>query len=118
MVKHYVEFFFTGAFFNDRQILEIKNRDPKQIMIPSSAFAYRFFDRTESVIKGEKLIGEKTNISPYTFFGKAYTLKEVKANFPKLKTLIKNMESNGIKKAVYTNQGTWQALNNDDIVIS
>ena len=117
MKKHYVEFFFTGALFNDRQVLEVKKRDPKQMMIPSSAFAYRFFDQTESIVKGEKLIGEKSNYSPYTFFGKAYTLKEIKTNFPKLRTLIKNMENNGIRKAVYTNQGTWQALNDNDIVI-
>ena len=118
MLKHYVEFCFAGTFFIERQIKEVDERNPNLITVPSDAFAYRFYDCTETVINGETLIGEKKNFSPFTYFGKLYTLNEVKSEFPENKNLISNMEYNKIDKVVRTRKGNWQFLKKGDIVIT
>ena len=51
------------------------------------------------------------------YFGKVYTLKEVKKQFPKLKTLIRNIEGNNYKKVIKTRCGNWQPFERGDKVI-
>lgn len=117
MLKHYVKFSFPGAFFTEHAIQEVAERNSQLITVPEGAFAYRFFDRTEEVVDGETLLGKEKNYSPITYFGTAYTLEEVKTQFPECTTLISNMEYNGWNRVVKTRRGNWQPLEEGDTVI-
>lgn len=117
MLKHFVEFSFHGAFLSEYQVKEVTERNPELVTVPEGAFAYRFFDRTETSIDGEVLVGERKNISPLTYIGKEYTLEEVKDQFPECHILISNMEVNGWSRVVKTRCGNWQPLLEGDIVI-
>lgn len=117
MLKHYVEFSYPGAFFSEHSIKEIAERKPELVNAPEDAFAYRFYDREEVEVDGELLCGERKNFSAFTYFGKVYSLEEVKAEFPQYTTLINNMECNGWNKVVRTRRGNWQPLGEGDIVI-
>lgn len=117
MLKHYVQFSYPGVIVNEYEVKEVEKRDAALITVPAGACAYRFFDRTEIILNGEKLVGEPKNFSPLTYLGKAYTLKQVKAEFPESKMLISNMECNGFKRVVRTRCGNWQPLSEDDVVI-
>ena len=118
MLKHYVEYHFKDIYSSEYQTKEVKTRNPKLIKLPKGAFAFRFFDRTEVEIEGEKLVGNPKNYSPLTYYGKIYTLEEVKAQFPYLGTLILNMESNGSNRVVRTIRGNWCLLEEGDIVLN
>lgn len=117
MLVHYVEFFYPGIILAETEERRIDKRDPKLVTLPDGAFAYRFFDRTEVKENGELLVGSKKNFSTYTFFGKLYTLEEVKEQFPECETLIRNMECNGYTKVVKTRLDNWQPFHDGDIVI-
>lgn len=118
MLVHYIEFSLPGFFFSEHEIHKVAERNPELIKVPEDAFAYRFFDRNETVLNGENLYGERQNYSPYTYFGTAYTLEEVQTLFPNEKSLISNMKYNNIKQVVKTRTGNWQPLKEEDIVIN
>lgn len=117
MLKHYVEFSYPGAFLSEYSSEEIAERKAELVKVPEGAFAYRFYDREEVEVDGETLCGERKNYSSRTYFGKAYTLEEVKREFPQYETLIFNMECNGWNRVVQTRRGNWQPLGEGDIVI-
>lgn len=118
MLKHYVEFFFPGAFYSDCNVKEVSERNPELITIPDGAFAYRFFDQTEEVtVNGESIVGERENSSPLTYLGTEYTLEEVKAQFPEYTMLISNMEINGWNRVVKTREGNWYPIQMGEKVI-
>ena len=117
MVKHYVEFVVPGSFFNDYITRPIKERDPNLVVMPKEAVAYRFFDRTEKKVDGEKLHGKRKNYSPFTYYGTEYTLEEITSKFPYLANLIINLKSNGYTRAVKTTNGNWQPLSKNDLVL-
>ena len=117
MLKHYVRFSFPGILLNEYKTEEVAERNPELITVPEGAFAYCFFDRTEEVVDGETLIGEEKNFFFFFYFGKEYTLEEVKAQFPEYTTLISNMEYNGWNRVVRTRRGNWQHLEEKDKVI-
>ena len=118
MVKHYVEFSLPGILSTKYQVKEVAELDSKKFAIPSDAFAYRFFDRSVTIVDGETLFGEKENLSPYFYLGKEYSLEEIKSQFPEHIFLIYNMESNGYTRAIRTHKGNWFSLKDEDIVIS
>lgn len=117
MLKHYVQFSYPGAFFSEHSTEEIAERNAELVKVPEGAFAYQFYDREEVEVDGETLRGECKNYSGFTYFGKAYTLEEVKSEFPQYTTLISNMECNGWNKVVRTRRGNWQPIEEGDIVI-
>lgn len=117
MLKHFVEFSYPGIFFSEYSHEEIAERKPELVTVPKEAFAYRFFDQVQTVVDGEPLTGERKNYSRYTYFGKVYTLEEVKKEFPEYTTLISNMECNGWNRVVRTRKGNWQPLEEGDTVI-
>lgn len=117
MLKHFVEFSFPGTLFNNHSHAEIAERDPALVTVPEGAFAYRFYDQEHMMVDNELLTGECKNYSGYTYLGKAYTLEEVKRDFPQHTTLIQNMECNGWNNVVKTRRGNWQPLNEGDTVI-
>ena len=81
MLKHFVEFSYPGIIFSDYSHEEIAERKPELVTVPKEAFAYRFFDQVQTVVEGELLTGERKNYSRYTYFGKVYTLEEVKKEY-------------------------------------
>lgn len=118
MLKHYLEIFYPGLLFSESEIKEVENRDPNNVVIPDNAYGYRFFDRIELIREKDTLTGPKKNYSPMTYFGRAYTLEEVKKLFPKEEILIKNMIHNHWRVAVKTRMGNWQILRDGDVVIN
>ena len=117
MLKHFVEFSFPGVFLSEYSHEEIAERKPELVTVPEGAFAYRFYDQEQMMVGDELLTGKCKNYSGYTYFGKAYTLEEVKRDFPQHTTLIANMECNGWNTVVKTRRGNWQPLNEGDTVI-
>ena len=118
MLKHYVQYLFPGILFDEYIEEEIADRNAALVSVPNSAFGYRFFDKTEIVFCGEKLVGESKNFSPTTYFGTVYTLEEIKRQFPEYQTLIDNMEANDWNQVVRTRTSTWKPLKEGDVVIN
>ena len=107
--RTYVEFIFPGAFFVETQIKQIKTRNSAKIEVPRGAFAFYFFD----VVKLKTKVGShtfsksrKTNVSHrYYYGGKVYTRDEIQQRFPKEQTLLANMVSRKLDKAIKTRCG-------------
>jgi hypothetical protein len=119
MLKHYVEFLFPGIIVDESQCREVKSRDYRRLRkIPDGCYGFRFFDRTETRIDGEKLYGDNKNYSEvYYIDAYQYTLQDIKDQFPEQEILIFNMEANAIKKVVKTRCGNWKPFNKEDKVI-
>lgn len=113
---HYIEMLRTGAPISKSIVEKIPQRDASDIIIPNDVFAYRFFDRTENTINGKIMRSRRKNVSPMTYFGNVYSLKEIKEQFPDLKNLIRNMLTNNYKKAIKTDLGNWQPYRDGDVV--
>jgi hypothetical protein len=119
MIKHYVEFLYPGILVSETSSREVKKREqPRQI--PRNCFGYRFFDRREAVVDGEKLVGKPHKFSGNFYFGEAMTLADVKKLQPRdnYKILIGNMESNGYKRVVKTEFGQFMPIEKGDKVLS
>lgn len=118
MLKHFVEFLYPGLWDQcEYSHEEIAERKPELVTVPNEAFAYRFYDQVQAVVDGELLKGERKNYSGYTYFGKVYTLEEVKKEFPNLTNLISDMEGYGWFRVVRSRRGDWRPLAKGDTVI-
>jgi hypothetical protein len=117
MKKTYVEFYYPGSFMSESSSHEVESRD-RPASIPVNAYAYSFYDREETVVDGEKLVGLIKNRSPMTYFGQTMTIDEVKRNVPNCNILVSNMECNGWEKVVRTKLGNFQPLNEGDVVLA
>lgn len=84
-IKHYVELFLSGdydfAVVSEIAVQPIADRDP--LLLDSDAnrkkvIGFRFFDSIEAILgNGEKLTGERKNVSSIFYFGKRiYVQKE------------------------------------------
>lgn len=118
MLIHYVEFSFAGAIFCECSVEKIAERKAELVKLPEGAFRYQFFDREEIEVDGEKIFGKRKNESAFTYFGKKYTLEEVKKMFPQEELLIRQMERKGWNQVVQTCIGNWKPLEKGDIVIT
>lgn len=79
MLKHYITFYMPGAFYPEDHTEEVESRDMPN-SIPSTAFAFEFFDRTVVDVDGEQLKGRVKNISGrYYIDALLYKVSEVKA---------------------------------------
>lgn len=118
MLKHFVEFCYPVSFVREYTCKEIAEREPKMVKLPAGAFGYRFYDQ-EHITNGDQLImiGKERNYSGYTYFGKLYTLEQIKKDFPEKTSLILNMKINGWDKAVKICDEEWVILNEEDKVI-
>lgn len=117
MTKHYVEFYFPGSFVANVSQVEISDR-LQSMDIPDGCYGYRTFDLEVIESNDEVLKGSPKNFSPFTYYGKEYSLEQIKFEFPDLKILHSNIENNGYKKAVLTRRGNWAPLDPNDVVIS
>jgi hypothetical protein len=120
MLKHYVEYLYPGFVMCETSTREIPERTVDACLpLPRGAFGLRFFSRQESEIEGELLIGNRKDLSPCTFFGRALTLEEVKAGaIPgDNHILIQNMQGNKFNRVCQTIRGNVVPLREGDTVI-
>lgn len=116
--KHYAELHYPGIFFAKIAIVEVAERNIESVNIPNNVYAYRFFDRNEMIVCGEKLVGDTTNYSPMTYLGEEYSLEEIQEDFPECAaSLVYKMEYSKCAKVVRTPQGEWYPLKEGEIVI-
>lgn len=115
-LKHYVTFVYPGAFVSESSDMPVDRRDVRP-PIPERALGYFFWSRYEMECQGETLIGPKRFVGQTTYFGKEYTLAEVKAlGDHDKRILISNMECNGWKRVVHAKGGQWFPLQSNDQV--
>lgn len=120
MIKHYVEFYHPGAFVSETSAVSIAERCPKvaAAMAPDSAYAFRFFDRREVEVEGEKLVGNPTNESPtYYIGGELMDYDAVRDRVPNNEILLSNMRGNRWEHVVRTRFGNFQPLNEGDQIL-
>jgi len=119
MLKHYVKFLYPAILFPESIEREIKSRNYKKLnRIPKDCFGFRFFDREEVKKNGEILKGRIKNWSGMYYFGKIYTIDQLKKEFPKERILIGNVERNSrTGKAIRTRCGNWQIFEKGDKLI-
>lgn len=119
MTKHYIEYSFPGFLFAESSTKEVKSRKvPKKL--PKNCFAFRFFDRTETEIDGEKLQGQAKNWSPMHLIGKEYTIDQVVQMKPNETILHSNIRGNSKfdpPTGVLCVAGNWQVRDEDTIII-
>lgn len=117
-VKQYVEFMYFEMPRNKTSVTEVESRDAK-IKVPESAFAYRFFERRETVQDGETLVGQAQRYSGIVYVGgQIMTLDDVEREMPSERALISNMQANGYGKVVKCRTGNVQPFNDlEDRVI-
>ena len=116
MVKHYVEFFGPGCILEESWCEEILTRDPRAISLPDSAYGFRFFSRTESIVDGETLLGKRRSYSPRYVAGRHYTLAQAEAEFPDKRILLDNMRGNNWE-VVLTRFGNFAVFEKGDVVL-
>jgi len=112
----HIEFLYPGTFFAESSSRPVPCRE-LPATIPGQATGYRFFTRHEAVVDGEKLVGQPKNYSPWTYFGKEFTLEQVQAmEGDRSRILLSNMRTNGYGRVVQTAYGNWYPLNDGDTV--
>lgn len=110
MLKHYIEYLHPGSFVAENSEAPVPMRAlPAQI--PQRVAGYRFFSRTEIECEGEKLIGQRRDVSPWTYFGKSYTVDDLAKEVGTDSILYGNIALNGYAGAVRTIFGNWYPLN-------
>lgn len=120
MIKHYIEWFYPGTFVSESQGSEVATREAPTER-PNGTYGYRFYSRSEVELDGEQLVGARKDISPMTFYGKEFTLEQVRAlpeDWPGQNSiLISNITRNGYERMVRTVRGNWQLLDPADVVV-
>lgn len=120
MIKHYIEKSYPSVLFCETILTEVKNRDFDEYNAcrRDTPICVRFCDIEETHgSSGQVLKSEPFNYSQKYFFGKRYSLAEVKEYFPKQEILISNMVSNNYSYVVQTKSGQFFEVNENDIVI-
>jgi hypothetical protein len=117
MIKHYVEFFYPGIMFTEFSVEKVSTRRYNLIKAPKECFGFRFFSR-EEIKKGKRILkGKKENYSGRYYFGKIYTLKQIKKKLPREKCLIRNIKRSDTQKGLKTDLGNWQIFDKRDKLI-
>ena len=119
MLQHYVEFIYPGLIVSNRSTHIIQDRNHLIVERQDNSFGFRFFDKEEVIVEGEKLRGVQKNTSVwYYYHGDVYTIDQVKEEFEHEKILISNMFNNSIERVLRTKFGQFIPLTNEDIVLS
>lgn len=118
ITKTYVEKIYRGILFSESSIQEVTERDPMKIENDGKMQGFRFYD-VEYVVDGDKTYeGETVNYSGWIFFGKRYSLDEIKTKYgnkPDYRILISNMECNGHNYVCHTQAGSFLPMEEGDI---
>ncbi len=85
--------------------------------LPRTTERWRIFDVDRTKIDGEIIVGSPVPAGGWNYYGKSYTLQEIKKQFPCNTIQIMYMENNGWKTAVRTVSGVWYQLFDDDKVM-
>ncbi len=118
MLKHYVQFFYPGLFVSDDSTTGIDKRDLSEVNVPKNCFAFRFFDRTESKVDGEWLVGEKKNFSKtYYVEAEAWRISDIKGSEHDTGFLVSNLTRNKNMAGVRCRSGNWQSLEKGDHIV-
>ena len=121
ITKTYVEKIYRGLLFSESSIKEVAERNPMQVENDGKMQGFRFYDK-EYVVDGEKTYdGEKSNYSKWIYFGKRYSLDEIKAKYgnnPDYRILISNMEGNGYNYVCHTQAGSFLPMEEGDMTFA
>lgn len=112
----YIELYIYGIFSVEKIIHKVKNRQVPN-NLSEQVIAYRFFERDEVTVNNRKIIGESHNFSPMTYFGRIFTLGELRT-VPHTKVLQDQMLEKHWNKVVCNKFGKFQPLEEDAIVIN
>lgn len=117
-LKHFVEFFHAGLFFNEMSSQQVVARAPEAVIIPSSAYAFRFYDQPVGVLNDKAVFGERENISGRFFVGgDIMTLDDVISKVPNSEILQSNMRSNRYERVIRCTFGNFQPFEDGDILL-
>lgn len=113
--KTYVQFLYPGTIVAETSTHEVADRsDP---IMPEGAYGYSFFSRTETIVNGEKLIGEVRDRSVYTYIGEVMTAEQIERLPGDYRILLSNMRCNDWPVVVRTARGNFVPLLSGDRVI-
>lgn len=123
MNTHFVELLFFEDFLLEpiRMAYSVKDRSIDPFSIPKEADGYRFFDlEIDYNSNPPKPLGKPTNMSSIVYFGKFYSLDELKKEYPYIdpRYLIVQYFGDGNPSFVKTKAGLFVPLMEGDIVIS
>ncbi len=118
VTQSYVEHFFPGVLVSETREESIEERNPEAIDVPGSAFAFRFYDKTELQLDGEKLDGDRRNTSGMFYpEGEVINADEILDNPDQYDdTLVANVRTNGYD-VVKTRSGNYQPFEDEDELI-
>lgn len=117
--KTFVEFVFPGFVFSESSTHEVESRD-MQTKLPERAYAFRFFDVTETQVGDETLRGTPKNFSPMYYPGaSAIAAIDVPNMFPGggNDILRSNVAGNHMRGVIKTCTGTVVEWSADDVVL-
>lgn len=113
--KTYVQFLYPGTIVAEIATYEVADRsDP---VVPEGVYGYSFFSRTETIVNGEKLIGEERDRSGHTYIGEAMTAEQIERLPGDYTILLSNMRCNNWPTVVRTVCGNFVPLRSGDRVI-
>lgn len=112
----YIELYIYGIFSVEKIIHKVKTRQAPE-GLSDQVVAYRFFERDEVTVNNRKIIGESHNFSPMTYFGRIFTLGELRS-VPNTRVLQNEMLEKQWNKVVFNKFGKFQPLEEDAIVIN
>ena len=116
MTKTYMRKYYPGIFVSETSDEVVTERVAPESP-PKGCYAVQFFDQTEELIDGEKLLGKPKNWSKTTFYGTEYTDEEAIRETGEHSTLASNVRGNKYSRLVKTIRGNWQPLSDGDVVI-
>ncbi len=116
--KQFVTFYYLGIFMSEESSQEVESRDVMALDVPDSAFAFEFWERTETEVDGEALKGQPKNRSGrYYPEGRVMSVADVLVEDTDNRILVSNMENNGWDHVVKTRRGNYQPFLATDRVI-
>ena len=115
VTETYVEKIYWGILYSESLIEKVTDRDPMKIKNDGKMQGFRFYDK-EYVVDGDKTYdGKESNYSNWIYFGKRYSLEEIKAKFPDHRILIINMEGNNYQYVCHTQDGSFLPMKEVDM---
>jgi hypothetical protein len=118
----FVEFLRPGSLFVEAFTQRVTTRDVSKLTVPKAAYGFTFYDILSTSVWNDgvevPLHSKRVNVSPMHYYGgKVFTIAEIKREFSRERTLIRNFVGNNYTKAILTRTGNWCPLFDDDILI-
>lgn len=112
----YMRAFYPGTFVANTTTTLVDNRGIPSPW-PKGAYAIQFFEQTEEMVDGEKLIGKERNFSGMYYRGVKYTMEEACQMEGENSILCSNARGNNWNSLVKHCMGGWQKLDEHDVVL-